>query len=352
MNQVQIIAANLMQDPVPAMGAWKHHNCPACVFKGQPRPDTRGRGNHVFNNDGGIGYNCFNCGIKVNWTPGRYMSSDMKTLLISYGASDKDIAFLELFVEEMVKSGDYEVEESASNKLFQRITKRDFPENTKSFSEWASTPNIEKLHPKFISVLEEINLRNPYLLDLDLYWSPSKEHRMYDRFIIPYYMNGEVIGYTARHKDVDSEYRYVNQVSTSLLYNFDLLNDDRIKVILVGEGPIDAALMGGVSANNYYLTSAQIEMLKAAQQQGKKIVIVPDRDKDGLKAIDQAKEHGFAVSFPDFGTVRQPDGRGIRHIKDLDEACAKYGRLFCVQLIHASIVDDPFMIEVQKSKWI
>lgn len=349
MNQVQIIVANLMQDPVPGMGAWKHHNCPACVFRGQPRPDTRGRGNHVFNNDGGIGYNCFNCNIKVNWQPGRYMSNDMETLLVSYGASDKDIAFLKLFIDEMVKSGDYEVEESATNKLFQRITKRELPPGTKSFSEWVQEENIPS---QFMSVLQAVNDRNPYLLDLDLYWSPVKDHRMYDRFIIPYYMNGEVIGYTARHKDPYSEFRYVNQVSTSLLYNFDLLNDERLKVILVAEGPIDAALMGGVSANNYHLTAAQIELLKIAQSNGKKIVIVPDRDKDGLRAIDQAIEHGFSIACPDYGTVRTIDGRGIRHVKDLDEACAKYGRLFCVKLIHESIIDDPFSIEVQKSKWI
>lgn len=349
MNQVQIIAANLMQDPVPAMGSWKHHNCPACVFRGQPRPDTRQRGNHVFNNDGGIGYNCFNCGIKVNWSPGRYMSNDFETLLVSYGASDKDLAFLKLFIDEMVKSGDYEVAESATNKLFQRITKRELPQGAKSFAQWVQEDNIPE---QFLSVLNAVHERNPYLIDLDLYWSPAKEHRMYDRFIIPYYMNGEIIGYTARHKEVDSNYRYVNQVSTSLLYNFDLLNDDRIKVILVAEGPIDAALMGGLSANNYQLQQAQIELLKAAQDKGKKIVIVPDRDKDGIKAIEQALEHGFSISCPDYGTVRTTDGRGIRHVKDLDEACAKYGRLFCVKLIHESIIDDPFLIEVQKGKWI
>lgn len=347
MNQVQIIMANIMNDPAPGIGVWNRHNCPMCVHRGQSRPDTRQRGNHMFTHEGAVIYNCYNCHLKTVWSPGKYLSKDMESLLFSYGVSTQDMGYLRLFIEEMVKSGDYEIEPSAASKLFQRITPRDLPVGAKSFIEWANSENVPE---KFYSVVNAVNERNPYLLDLDLYWSPAKEHRMYDRFIIPYYMNGKIIGYTARHKNKDDNYRYVNHVSTSILYNFDLLNDERIKVIFVSEGPIDASLMGGVSANNYYLTAAQIEVLLAAKERGKKIVLVPDRDKDGLVTIEQALEHGFSVTFPDYGAVR--DENGIRHIKDFDEACAKYGRLFCLQLLHSCIVDDAFDIRVQSDKWI
>lgn len=347
MNPVQIIMAEIMNDPVPAIGVWKSYNCPACVYRGQSRPDVRHRGNHMFTNEGSVVYNCYNCHLKTVWSPGKYMSKDMKSLLSYFGASEKQISEIAFYVKEMVESEEYAAEETAAQKLYQRMTKRELPPGTKSFIEWV---NQDEIPEQFLKVLNDVNDRNPYLLDLELYWSPAKENRMYDRFIIPYYMHGEIIGYTARHREVDSKYRYVNHVSTSLLYNFDLLNDPNIKVILCSEGPIDAGLMGGVSANNYCLTAAQIEMLKAAQERGKKIVIVPDRDKDGLVTIEQAIEHGFSVSFPDFGTVR--DSNGIRHVKDFDEACAKYGRLFCIQLIHESIVDDPFQIKVQTDKWI
>lgn len=347
MNEVQIIIANLMNDYAPAIGSWTRHNCPACVHRGQSRPDTKQRGNHMFNADGSFIYNCFNCHLKTGWAPGRYMTKEMKNLLSYYGASPMDINDVSDVVEKIVLSGEYKIEESTTSKLFQRITKRDLPPDTKSFVEWVNTPDIPE---KFLQVAQSVNERNPYLLDLELYWSPSKEHNMYDRFIIPYYMNGNIIGYTARHKDKDNKFRYLNQVSTSVLYNVDLLNDPNIKTILVAEGPIDAALMGGVSANNYFLSTAQIEILKSAQERGKKIVIVPDRDKDGLVTIDQALQHGFSVAFPDYGNVR--DSSGIRHIKDLDEACAKYGRLFCVQLIHESIANSTFEIQAHINKWI
>lgn len=349
MNSVQDIMAQIMNDPVPGIGIWAHHNCPMCVFRGHSRPDMKGRGNHMFNSDGSVSYNCFNCSLKTGWQPGKYMSKDMESLLISFGAQQKDIELLKFYIKEMVESGDYAEQESTTSKLYQRIIARDLPTNAKTFYEWASDDNAPN---EFFSVLNAVNDRNPYLLDLELYWSPSKEHRMYDRFIIPYYMNGKIIGYTARHKlkDPGSTYRFINQVSTNILYNYDLLNDERIKILLVCEGPMDAALMGGVSANNFKLSTPQIEILKQAQSKGKKIVIVPDRDKDGLVTIDQALEHGFSVAFPNFGAVKE--GSGIRHIKDFDEACAKYGRLFCLQLIHESIVDEPFYIKAQTDKWM
>ena len=348
MNPVQIIMATVMNDPVPALGVWKSYNCPACVYRGQSRPDVRHRGNHMFTNEGSVIYNCYNCHLKTGWSPGKYMSKDMASLLSYFGISQKSQTELDFYIKEMVESGDFnQQEETAAQRLYQRITKREFPKGTKSFLDWV---NEETIPNEFLSVLNEVNGRNPYLLDLDLYWSPSKENRMYDRFIIPYYMNGQLVGYTARHKDLSSSMRYVNHVSTSLLYNFDLLIDPNIKTVQVAEGPVAAAVMGGVSANNYYLGAAQIEVLLAAKERGKRIVVVPDRDKDGLVTIEQAIELGFSVSFPDYGTVR--DSKGIRYIKDFDEACAKYGRLFCIQMIHSSIVDEAFYIRAQSDKWI
>lgn len=348
MNPVQIIMAEVMNDPAPAIGVWKNYNCPACVYRGQSRPDVKRRGNHMFTSEGSVVYNCYNCHLKTGWSPGKYLSKDMSSLLSYFGVSEKSVNEMNFYIKEMVESGNFIEEESAAQRLYKRITKQDFPPGTKSFLEWVNTDPIP---PQFLSVLNEVNERNPYLLDLDLYWSPDTKNRMYDRFIIPYYMNGELIGHTARHKEKDiPNYRYVNNVSTSLLYNFDLLNDPNVKIILVAEGPIDAALMGGVSANNYFLSAAQLEVLKAAQERGKMIVVVPDRDKDGLVTIEQAVENGFSVAFPDFGAVR--DSNGIRHIKDFDEACAKYGRLFCIQMIHASIRSEPFDIKLQSDKWI
>lgn len=336
-----------MHDPVPVMDRWSQHNCPACITRGQSRPDSKGRGNHMFLNDGSVAYNCYNCHLKSVWSPGRYLSKDMDSLLRSFGASDKEMLQLKFIVKEMADSGEYDIQETSTSKIYQRIVRKELPSDAKTFMEWANDPNVP---PEFYDVVYAVNERNPYLLDLEMYWSPSKEFYMFQRFIIPYYMNGQIVAYTARHKDKNSKFRYRNQGSMNIFYNFDLLNDDNIKTIFVTEGPIDASLIGGISANNYFLTNSQIDLLKKAQTNGKRIVLVPDRDKDGLVTIEQAIEHGFSVAMPDFGAIR--DENGIRHVKDFDEACAMFGRLFCLQMVHDSIFDDKFNIRVQTEKWI
>lgn len=351
MNAVQEIMANVMQDYAPCIGMWKQHNCPVCVQRGQSRPDTRGRGNHLFSSDGSVAYNCFNCHAKAVWAPGSKISENMNQILEAFGITNKDKLHLLVITEEMINSGEYahdEDDESVyQSKLFQRIMKRDLPEGAKRFTEWVNEPNIPE---QFIKVLNAVNDRNPYLLDLELYWTPLRKNYLHERFIVPYYMNSEIVGYTARHINKDSDFRYFNQVSTQILYNFDLLNDDKMKIILTSEGPLDAALMGGIATNNYFLSTEQIKILKSAQERGKKIVIVPDRDKNGMDAIKQAIDNGFSVSLPEYGVIR--DSNGIRYIKDFEEATVHYGRLFALKLVYDSIYDTPFEIGVYGNKWI
>lgn len=346
MNNAQEIIGQVMSDFAPAMDTWSHHNCPACVSKGQSRPDTKGRGNHMFTSDGGVVYNCFNCHLKTGWKPGMYMSNEFESLLNSFGVNNSDLMKLRLIAKEMVESGDYQIS-TENSKVYQKITQRELPPNAKPFIEWC---DVADQHPQFMKVLQYVNDRNPYLLDLELYWTPDKNNNFNERFIIPYYMNSKIVGYTARHIVKYSTMRYYNQVNTGLFYNFDLLNDEHTKNILVSEGPLDAALMGGVGANNYFLTAQQIEQLKNAQSRGKRIIIVPDRDKNGLETVQQALDNGFSVAFPDYGTIR--DNYGIRYVKDFEEATALYGRLFSLQLIYENIYSTEFEIKLYANKWI
>lgn len=335
----------MVMNPVPAMDSWRQHNCPACVYRGHSRGDNKKRGNQMFTSTGGFTYNCYNCGLKINWTPGRYISQGFELLLKSFGASETSIIQLKSLAKTIVQSGEFA--EQASTRVYQQVQVKELPETAVAFHDMIMQ---DKSPPKqFLKVLNAVYERNRYLIDLDLYWCPDKDYQMYDRFLVPYYMNGKIIGYTGRHHIKDHKYRYHNQVSTSVLYNFDLLNDDNIKVIFVAEGPLDAALMGGVSINNHTLGSLQIEQLKQAMARGKKIVIVPDRDKDGMKSVKQALENGFSVALPNYGTVREDNK--IRFIKDFEEATSKFGRLFCLQLLHASVYDNPFDIELHSKLW-
>lgn len=344
MNVIQGMISNITMNPMPAMDSWRQHNCPACVFMGHARGDSKKRGNHMFSSTGGFSYNCYNCGLKINWQPGRYISKNMAMLLQAFGANETDVQKIKSLAKELVMSGEYTADESSF--VYQQVQLNELPANARLFHDIVNDKNIPE---QFMKVLNAVYDRNRYLIDLELYWTPDREKYMCERFIVPYYMNGKIIGYTARHRDKHSEFRYYNKVSTSVLYNFDLLNDDNIKVLFVAEGPLDAALMGGVSINNHTLGSLQITQLKQAQARGKKIVIVPDRDKDGRKSVQQALDNGFSVALPNYGTIRE--NNAIRFIKDFEEASSKFGRLFCLQLLYSSIYDDSFDIELHSKLW-
>lgn len=341
MNQVQGIIASIINDHSPVLNSWSRaYNCPVCG-------DRRKRGNHMFNSDGSFSYHCYNENCGTGWTPGIYIGKKLESNLLKFGATVAQIEQLKFYAKEIADSGDFENLKEADKSLFQDIKRYPMPPNAYPLIEIANSSNPD---PDFLKVLEAISERNVYLLDLDIYWTPLKKNRFNERFIIPYKMNNEIIGYTARHIDENHELRYYNQVCTGVFYNYDLLEDDNIKTILVLEGPIDAALAGGVSANRHTLTDKQIQLLLKAKERGKEIVIVPDRDKDGINAIKQALEHGFSVSFPEFGNKFYPGGI-VKRVKDLDEACNTYGRLFCVQLIYSSICKDPVQIQYKMTTW-
>ena len=245
------------------------------------------------------------------------------------------------------KSGNYEIKNLKNSTIYQKIVQRQMPSSAKTFFEWSQSENVPS---EFINVLDSVYNRNPYLLDLNLYWSPEKNNDLNFRYIIPYYMNNEIIGYTARDIRKYSKLKYFNQVSTNIFYNFDLLNDPYNKTILVTEGILDAALMCGVGINNYLMSDMQIQQLKNAQQKGKRIIIIPDRDKDGKRTIIQAIDNGFDVSLPDWGIKRTENGNV--YIKDFEESTRKYGRLFSTLLIHKNIYSTEFEIKVMMNKWI
>lgn len=342
MNDIQAVMTSFV-GAVP-YGRWASHNCPACIHNGQPRPDTRKRGGARIEGDGGFSFNCFNCGFHAGWKPGMKFSEKMQNLASWYGATNTQIMSMILIADEMNKSGLYQIDNKETTHVYSHITPRDMPAQAKPFSEWAAMQNPPA---EFIKVVQAIHDRNPFMLSaIDYWWTPEKEHMLNTRYLIPFTMNEQIIGYTGRTILPNLKQRYFNQYPSHVLYNFDLLNDENTKDILVTEGPIDAALIGGVAICHYSFRENHLDWLTKC---GKRIVIVPDRDKDGMAMVNQAILAGFSVAFPDWGTIEE-DGHK-RPIKDVEEAVRKYGRLYTHRLIGKSIYTDTVDIRVQATRW-
>jgi DNA primase len=72
----------------------------------------------------------------------------------------------------------------------------------------------------------------------------------------------------------------------------------------------------------------------------KQIIVVPDRDKTGLKMCDRALELGYQVSLP----VWEAD------IKDVNDAVVRYGKLPTLLSILQSATNSKIKIEMQRKK--
>ena len=72
----------------------------------------------------------------------------------------------------------------------------------------------------------------------------------------------------------------------------------------------------------------------------REVIVVPDRDRAGVKLIDNAIEYGWSVSFPVWQET----------CKDINEAVVKYGRLFVLKSIIDAKESSKLKIELMKKR--
>ncbi len=297
---------------------WISGNCPMCAARGH-RPDTRRRGGIMFVDDK-FQYNCFNCGYKTGWSPGKRINDRLKDLLVQFGtdpaqvqrvnfellkqAETENIAkqFLPIATVEQVKVYWKEHELPPYSKLLQDVD--------------TSSLDDEQLE-KFIVACEYISTRS-----LDFYdkWHWSPHSHFANRVILPFYHNNTIVGYTARWTLPDRPAetpKYFLQSPKNFVYNLDAQTTH--DYVIVTEGQLDALLVGGIALNGNTPNATQCSII---DQLDKQVILLPDFDKAGMETVKAAIRRGWSVSFPPW-----------ENCKDAGDAVAKYGRLFTVRSI-------------------
>jgi hypothetical protein len=297
---------------------WISFNAPCC-------DDKRQRGGLIFNAGDAVSYHCFNCGIKASWQPGRSLSKNMKEFLTHLGVGDSTITQLSFEALRLL----HEQSALAVISPIPKFTSRALPIDAVAIMDL-----LDDMPTKLVPILEYLNGRNLYLTDYNFYWTPKIGYD--NRLIIPFYYKNEIVGYTARAIN-DAKPKYLSDQQPGYVFNIDAQHDDRTFVI-VCEGPIDAISIQGCSIMGSEIKESQYWLLK---QLGKEIVLVPDRDHEGPKTVEQAIEYGWSVSMPEW-----PDG-----IKDVNDAVVKLGRLATLWLIKQSIETYPLKIRLRAKKW-
>jgi hypothetical protein len=308
---------------------WTSGNCPMCRFT-QNRPDTKKRGGFKFEG-GGVRYHCFNCGYVAGWNPDESISPKLRKLLEVLGADTADIQRYSLVIMGNRELGLYPAVSTERKRLNIDWKETALPVNSKQIFNDSSI-DTEKL----IVILEYLESRNLSHWP-DWYYS---SFRMYsNRIILPLRYKDKIVGYTARYLGTPAEGnpKYIVKHPEGFVFNLDRQRDNR-KYVIVTEGYLDAISVDGVGIGTNTISQMQADIIESL---GKKIIVLPDRNKPGMKLVEAAIDRNWWVSFPPW------EGDVI----DAAGSSAEYGRLFTVKTAIEFAIDNATKAEVMMKTW-
>lgn len=307
---------------------WTSFNAPCCHHNGQSM-DTRQRGGLIANPDGGISYHCFNCGFKTSWQPGRNVSKGLRRLMIWLGVPDDTINKLSLAVMQE-NEGIITKQKLIDIPTFHSVP---LPDDAVDIAQYlASCDSVPKHLAEVVAYMKS---RELYLEDYRFFWSPSLGYR--DRLIVPFYHEGNIVGWTARTVQADKKPKYLSEQQPGYVFNLDEQRSQKIFCI-VTEGPIDAIHIEGIALLGSEIKDQQALLINRLN---KEVIIVPDRDDAGSKLIEQAINLGWSVSMPEWGSG----------IKDVNDAVLAYGKLYTLHSIVTASESSPLKIRLRAKKW-
>lgn len=188
------------------------------------------------------------------------------------------------------------------------------------------------LHKVYIDYLQSrgINYNEyPFLI------TPNLKGRYANRIIIPYTYKNKIVGHTSRFLD-NKIPKYINEQQPGYVFNIDIQKPEW-QVCILTEGIFDALSIDGVAIMHDDISNEQAQLLATLNKQ---IIVVPDRDKTGLKICDRALELGYSVSLPNW----EPG------IKDVNDAVVRYGKLATLLSILQNATMSKIKIEIQRKK--
>jgi len=321
-------------------GNWLSFNAICCTYNGEPRPDTRSRGGLMLTPENVCVYHCFNCHYKASWTPGKKLFHKMETLLELAHIGQEEIKKLKFKV--------WQLEESAkSNSQFDpaayapvshlKFKEETLPQGAMPFSYWLKPENFRE---EFAPVADYVANRGIDIFQAyDYHWTPETSTDYYDinkRVIIPFRWEDKIVGFMGRDTTGTLKHRYFGSVQKNYIFNTESIEPEN-EYIFVCEGSFDALAINGVAMLGDKVSAEQAEWLNNT---GKKIVVVPDREKLGGKLVDTAMAQGWYVSFPEWGSDLR--------IKDAAQAVQELGKIYTMLSITGAMVNSKLAINTKR----
>lgn len=328
MNDIQsALLAVLPPKRKSTPSGWTSFDAPCCHNRGEGR-DTKKRGGILINATEGFQYHCFNCGFKAGWSPGKLLSKNTKDLLKYLGMNQDDIGKLNIYALKLKDN-----QPIAKREFSFELTPKQLPDSSQDLKELISKEQDSEQEQRLLEMVSYLAERN---FDLDWYaWHVSNAPGYRDRVIIPFYYQGQIVGYTAR-KITAGKPKYISDSQPSYVFNLDAQTDRR-KYVIVVEGPFDAIAIDGVAILSNECNSAQASRIQSLNRE---VIVVPDRDRAGAKLIANALEYGWSVSVPPW----------TEQIKDTADAVTNYGRLYTLATILHYKETSPIKQQLLKKK--
>jgi len=303
---------------------WTSFNAVCCGHRGH-KSDRRGRGGIKFDGQTNWIMHCFNCRFSCGFQLGKSITPKTRDFLQWCGVDKEQVQRWSLESLQHKDLLDY-----IEPKRRERIA---FAEKKLPDGELLDKNNPE--HKVFVDYLQgrKIDIESyPFLVTPH---DDSMGGRNKNRVIVPYTYNNMIVGNTSRYLDKKIP-KYINDQQAGYVFNIDIQSPDW-QVCIVTEGIFDALSIDGVAVMHDDISPEQAVLLA---QLNRRIIVVPDFDKTGLKMIDRALELGYSVSLPNW----EPS------IKDVNDAVVKYGKLATVLSILQNATMSKIKLEMQRKK--
>lgn len=299
---------------------WTSFNAICCSHFGH-KADRRMRGGIKFDGNN-WSMHCFNCGYKCNFILGKPISYKTQNLLKWCGIDDTEIKRWSL---ESLQHKDLLDFTQPKKKIKIKFNDHKLPDG-----EILDSNNpLHKVFADYVQARGISTYDYPFLI------TPSEKGRMANRVVIPYTYKNKIVGHTSRFLD-NKIPKYLNEQQPGYVFNIDMQKPEW-QVCIVTEGIFDALSIDGVAVMHDEISNDQALLLSTLNKQ---IIVVPDRDKTGLKMCDRALELGYQVSLPNWEA----------DIKDVNDAVVRYGKLPTLLSILQSATNSKIKIEMQRKK--
>lgn len=301
---------------------WHSFNAICCSHRGH-KPDQRMRGGIKFDGQTNWSMHCFNCGYKCNFVLGRSITYKTRQLLLWSGIDDTQISKWSLESLQQKDLLDILIPKKESVKI--KFNDHELPEGIM----------LDGNNPAHKIYIDYVTARGINYNEYPFLITPTAKGRYANRIIIPYTYNNKIVGHTSRFLD-NKIPKYINEQQPGYVFNIDIQKPEW-QVCILTEGIFDALSIDGIAIMHDDISTEQAQLIASLNKQ---IIVVPDRDKTGLKLCDRALELGYSVSLPNWES----------DIKDVNDAVVRYGKLATLLSILQSATMSKIKIEIQRKK--